>query len=85
VQLQDLRARLKRLDKLVRGLALEVALLRKGDDPLLYRERRAYLKAVQEAQAGLELARVTLAGAVRQMQGPRRCPVSRCGLAPAVF
>jgi hypothetical protein len=45
-------------------------LLPDGNDPLLYRERRAYLKAVQEAQSGLELARVTLAGAVRRMERP---------------
>jgi hypothetical protein len=70
VQLQHLKVRINRLEKLSRGLALEAAALREGDDPLLYRERRAYLTAIQEAQAGLELARVTLAGAVRRMEGP---------------
>jgi hypothetical protein len=39
-----------------------VALLRKGDDPLLYGERRAYRKVLQEAWSGVEMARVTLAG-----------------------
>jgi hypothetical protein len=33
-------------------------------------KKRAYLKAIQKAQAGLELARVTLAGAVRRLEGP---------------
>jgi hypothetical protein len=70
VQLQHLKGRINRLEKLSRGLALEVAALSEGNDSLLYRERRAYLKAIQEAQAGLELARVTLAGAVRRMEGP---------------
>jgi hypothetical protein len=70
VQLQDLKRRIGRLEKLSRGLALEVGLLKEGNDQLLYRERRAYLKAVQEAQSGLELARVALAGAVRRMERP---------------
>ncbi len=36
--------------------------------PLLYRERRLYLKGIQDALAGVELARVTLAGACRRLQ-----------------
>jgi hypothetical protein len=65
-----MKGRINRLEKLSRGLALEAIALKEGNDPLLYRERRAYLKAVQDALAGLELARVTLAGAVRRMEGP---------------
>jgi hypothetical protein len=51
-----------RPEELGRGLALEAAALKEGNDPLLYRERRAYLKAIQEAQAGAEAARTVLAG-----------------------
>ena len=70
LQLQHLRARITRLEKLSRGLALEAALLKDGTAPLLYRERRVYLQALEEARAGLELARVTLAGACRRLEGP---------------
>jgi hypothetical protein len=63
----DLAARVRRLDALVRGLAKEVALWRGGNDPLLYLERRAYLKAIQDALAGLEEARVVLARARQRM------------------
>jgi hypothetical protein len=45
-----------------RGLALEAALLKEGNDPLLYRERRLYLKGIQDALAGVEAARAALAG-----------------------
>lgn len=38
------------------GLAREASLLKEGNDPLLHRERRAYLKAIQDALAGMELA-----------------------------
>jgi hypothetical protein len=35
VQLQHLKGRINRLEKLARGLALEAALLKEGNDPLL--------------------------------------------------
>jgi hypothetical protein len=54
----------------VAGLALEAATLKEGYDPLLYRERRAYLKGIQDALAGAETARAALAGACRRMEGP---------------
>jgi hypothetical protein len=38
-------------------------------DLLLYRERKHYLKAVRAALAGVEAARVVLAGAVRRLEG----------------
>jgi hypothetical protein len=59
--LADLAARVQRLDRLIRGLAKEVALWKEGQDPLLYLERQAYLKGIQDALAGLEAARVILA------------------------
>jgi hypothetical protein len=66
----DIRARITRLKELARGLALEAGLLREGNEPLLYRERRAYLKGIQDALAGAEMARAALAGACRRMGGP---------------
>jgi hypothetical protein len=66
--LTDLAARVGRLDELARGLAREVALWKKGDDPLLYLERRAYLDAIQDALAGVEEARVVLARARQRLE-----------------
>ena len=64
----DLTARVHRLDVLMRGLAKEVALWKGGNDPLLYGERKAYLKAIQDALAGVEAARVVLARARRRLE-----------------
>jgi hypothetical protein len=68
MNLQDLTARVRRLDELRRGLAKEVTLLRKGNDPLLYLERKAYLTAIQDALAGVEAARVALAKACQRLE-----------------
>jgi hypothetical protein len=46
-------------------VAREVA-QRRDDDLLLFRERRQVLKAIQDALAGAEAARVVLAGVVRR-------------------
>jgi hypothetical protein len=64
----DVTARVHRLDVLMRGLAREVALWKEGNDPLLYAERRAYLKAIQDALAGVEEARVVLARAHQRLE-----------------
>jgi hypothetical protein len=73
LELRDLKARIHRLDQLARGLAREIG--------LLFRERRQYLRAVQEALAGADAARVVLAGVVRQNvlrpRPPRRSPGGR--------
>jgi hypothetical protein len=58
----DLKGRIARLEKLARGLAKEVGLQRGAEDVLLSRERRQYLRAIQEALAGAEAARVVLEG-----------------------
>jgi hypothetical protein len=64
------KARVRRLGALARGLAKEVGLWRGGaDNLLLYRERKAYLAGVQDALAGVEAARVVLAGVVRRIEG----------------
>ena len=60
---------IERLEKLARGFSLEVGRWKGAADPLLYRERRAYLGAVQDALAGVEAARVVLAGVVRRLEG----------------
>jgi hypothetical protein len=66
LQVRDLKGRVARLAK---GFAKEVVLQRGSDDLLLYRERKQYLGAIQDALAGVEAARVTLAGAVRRLRG----------------
>jgi hypothetical protein len=67
--LDDFKARVRRLDALSRGLAKEATLWKACNDPLLYTERKAYLKAVRNALAGVEEARVVLAKVVRRMEG----------------
>ena len=52
MDLKELQARVDRLDQLSRGLSKEVTIWRKGNDPLLYLERKAYLGAIQDALAG---------------------------------
>jgi hypothetical protein len=77
LELPDIKARIERLGLLARGLAKEVGLQKSADDVLLFRERKPYLRAVQDALAGVEAARVVLARAVRRMEGgcgrPSRC------------
>jgi hypothetical protein len=46
-----------------------VKLQRGAADVLLFRERKQYLAAVQDALAGAEAARVVLEGAVKRMEG----------------
>jgi hypothetical protein len=65
-------ARVTRLGKLSMGLHQEMILIGKGDDPLLYLERRAYLMALQGACSGLESARVILARARQRLERSRR-------------
>src|SRR5262249_11180107 len=64
------RARVRRLDELARGLAKELAAVQATTlTGLLYRERRGYLEALHQALGGLEGARVTLARALRRLEG----------------
>jgi hypothetical protein len=70
LELKDVKARIARiarLDQLARGLAKEVGLQKGADDVLLFRERRQYLRAVQDALAGAEAARVVLEAVVKRM------------------
>jgi hypothetical protein len=65
----DLKARIERLEKLARGFSAEVGRWKGDDGLLLFRERKAYLAAVQDALAGVDAARVVLAGVVRRLEG----------------
>jgi hypothetical protein len=67
LQVADLKGRIARLYRLARGLAKEVSLWKGGNDPLLLAERRMYLKAVQDALAGAEEARLGLARVVKRL------------------
>jgi hypothetical protein len=64
----NLAARARRLDRLVRGLRKEAVLIGEADDPLLYRERQDYRAALREAVGGLEGARVALARALQRIR-----------------
>jgi hypothetical protein len=55
--LADLKGRIARLERMVKGLAREVDLQRGGEDLLLFRERKQYLGGIQDALAGAEAAR----------------------------
>jgi hypothetical protein len=71
MNLQDIAARVQRLDKLSRGLAKEEVMVRQCHDALLYRERQDYLKAIRQALSGIEAARVTLAKVKQRLEGSR--------------
>jgi hypothetical protein len=67
--LADIKARIARLDRLVRGLARDVAMQR--DDPedvLLFGERKQYLSAIQTALTGADDARAVLTKVVQRME-----------------
>jgi hypothetical protein len=72
MKLEDLAARVRRLDDLARGLAKEVTLWQECNDPLLYLERKAYLGAIRAALAGVEGARVVLAKARQRLEAEQR-------------
>jgi hypothetical protein len=84
LELRDLKARIERLDRLARGLAKEVGLQRGAEDVLLFRERRQYLRGIQDALAGAEAARVVLGGGeedgaqVKPLPGPKLALVVAC-------
>jgi hypothetical protein len=73
MDVNDLEARVKRLDTLARGLAEESGRVREtagtGECVLLFRERRGYLEALHQALGGVETARIALAMALRRLEG----------------
>ena len=66
--LDDVKARVARLDDLSRGLAKELALLGDADDPLLYRERQGYKGALGRVLSGFEEARAVRARARQRLE-----------------
>jgi hypothetical protein len=46
-------ARIRRPDQLSRGLAQEIQLVERADDPMLYVERKVYLTAIRTVRAGI--------------------------------
>jgi hypothetical protein len=72
VQLNDLKARIDRLNALTMGLAKELLIIPPANDSLLYVERRDYMACLHDAIGGLEDARVMLARAVQRIQDGQR-------------
>lgn len=62
----DLRARLKRLEKLTEGLEKEATLWKNCNAPVLYVHRLEYIESIQEAVSRLDKARVALAKMIRE-------------------
>jgi hypothetical protein len=68
MNLQDLRARMRRLEKLVAGLGQEESLWRKCSAPVLAVERQEYMDAIFGALRSLEMARITLAKITHRLE-----------------
>ena len=61
-------ARVRRLDQLSRGLAREISIVDKADDPMLYLERQAYLAGLRGMHGGIEAARLALVKAQQLLE-----------------
>jgi hypothetical protein len=68
---EHLASRIRRLESLGLAFAKEQLIIGKGEDPLLYLERQAYLAALRAAASGLESARVVLARARQRLERAR--------------
>lgn len=66
---EDIEGRIARLARLERGFAAELAQQRAAAGVLVFAERRQYLRAIQDALAGSEAARVVLVGVVKRLEG----------------
>jgi hypothetical protein len=71
----DILARIRRLDQLSRGLAKEIQLVERADDPMWYIERKEYLTAIRKVRAGIEDALVLLVKAKQRPLWISRTPV----------
>src|SRR5262249_29429229 len=69
---EQIEAGKRRLERLSRGLMKEAVIVDEHDDPCLRVERLAYLQALRDAIAGLEMARVVLANEVHITQSEER-------------
>jgi hypothetical protein len=67
MSLHNLSARIRRLETLGMAFLKEQFIIGKGEDPLLYLERQAYLNTLRAAHRGLETARVVLAKARQRL------------------
>jgi hypothetical protein len=68
ITLEGITERIRRLEQLKMGLGREWLLVKTCEDPLLYVERRDYMKAIRSAAASLGEARIVLVK-VRQRMG----------------
>ena len=66
---EDLRARMRRIEKLVAGLGGEASLWDKCSAPVLAVDRLAYIEAIHDAIRSLETARITLPRMLREVEG----------------
>jgi len=68
---EDLRARIRRIEKLVNGLGCEGSLVRECSAPVLALDRLEYIAAIHRTITALEDARITLARMLREAEeGP---------------
>jgi hypothetical protein len=68
MNLTDMKARIRRLEKLSAGLATKAALWKKCNAPVLFEDRQAYIDGILDAVSGLEKARLALAKMIREEQ-----------------
>ena len=68
-----LRKRIRRLEKLSRGLGIEEERLRTCSSPIMADEREKYREGLRQAIAGVETARLALVLACQRIE--RRCGV----------
>jgi hypothetical protein len=66
--IDDVQARIDRLDELAKGLTKEQAIVRAAEDPMLSLERRAYVVAIADALFGVEAGRAVLAAALQRIR-----------------
>ena len=67
-----LRARIRRLEELSRGLSIEEETFRTCGAPLMFDERDKYREALRQAIAGVESARLALVLACQRIDGGPR-------------
>jgi hypothetical protein len=72
MNLQDIKARINRLENLGIGFGKEYSLWKECNDSLLYAERQAFLSVIREALIGIEAARVALALAKQRIEANPR-------------
>ncbi len=74
ITLVSLKARVKRLNELARGFILDRTRFIRQQSPLRRGEREAYMKALTDAGAVLDVAERVLAAAVKRIETEQRQP-----------